>query len=121
MFHITKKNPNLNTHTEIIPHGNYNTFINVRTDKIASRVHLGLDKSKKDDDWLQDYDFPTIWGKLMRIQTIIARPGLGAVSWQDLQMLRNFSAEVGEGLPGSDVQLLTSFFQKYCKCCIEKV
>tara|TARA_B100000214_G_scaffold56448_1_gene36224 strand:+ start:7661 stop:8803 length:1143 start_codon:yes stop_codon:yes gene_type:complete len=47
MFHITKKNPNLNTHIEIIPHGNYNTFINVRTDKIASRVHLGLDKSKK--------------------------------------------------------------------------
>lgn len=45
--HILKKNPNLAAHISIIPHGNYTSFINVRNDKIASRIHLGLNKNKK--------------------------------------------------------------------------
>ncbi len=45
--HILKNHPHLNAKIFIIPHGNYIPFINVRNDKIASRIYLGLDQRKK--------------------------------------------------------------------------
>ena len=45
--HILKNYPYLNAKIFIIPHGNYIPFINVRNDKIASRIYLGLDQRKK--------------------------------------------------------------------------
>ena len=45
--HILKTYPYLNGKIFIIPHGNYTPFINVRNDKIASRIYLGLDQRKK--------------------------------------------------------------------------
>ena len=43
---IIKITPNLKEHIYIIPHGNYMPFLDVKTDKIYSRKHLGIPQDK---------------------------------------------------------------------------